>query len=292
MLRYIIRKREEEEIAVVSGADALPAALTLPAVYDGRPVRVIGAKAFAGRQELKEIRLPDSVDTLEGFAFHNCKSLHSITLHDSVTDYHDGVIRAATALRRIHVTVHRDNYLPVSRMLSDSDATLTFDLALPDGEARLTFPGFLYDFTENTMARVIQFNITGSGMAFRECVSKNGMDYEAYDRLFERALLDGISIISDVAFGRLMCPYRLSERAKDSYETYLRRHGGKILGELIAGEDTEKIRFYAARDLITKEALGSALETAAKQNRTEITALLMAREGALHSGRQNKAMTL
>ncbi|MBR0093351.1 MAG: leucine-rich repeat protein [Lachnospiraceae bacterium] len=282
MLRFETRKRQEERIAVLTGAEAPSAYTEIPSVHDGCPVRVIASRAFAGRQELKEVSLPETLDTLEGFAFHNCKSLRRISAFDSVTEYHDGVIRATTALRTVEVMVRQDNFLLVSRMLADSDYTLTFDLTLPDGRAELTFPGFSYDFTENTMARVIQFNITGSGMAFRECVSKSGIDYAEYDRMFERALLDGISIISDVAFGRLMYPYRLSERAKASYEAYLRKHGAGILRELIGRGDTEKIRFYAAHDLITKEALSEALAAAVSKKDARITALLMEREAALH----------
>ena len=284
MLTFEARSREEGQVFAVTGADSLPSYLEIPAAHEGLPVRVIGARAFAGRQELKEVTLPETVDTLEGFAFHNCKSLQTVTASDSVTDYHDGVIRATTALHTVRVTVRQGNYLMVSRMLADSDYTLSFDLTLPDGNALLTFPGFSYDFTENTMARVIQFNITGSGMAFRECVSKTGIDYAEYDRMFERALLDGISIISDVAFGRLMYPYCLSERAKSAYESYLRTHGAGILRELISRGDTTKIRFYAAHDLITREALAEALQAAAEKKDARITALLMEREAALHKG--------
>ena len=291
MLLFEIRERSDGKVVAVRGAEALSAFTEIPSRYEGHPVRVIGAKAFAGRQELKEISLPPTVDTLEGFAFHNCKQLRRITMTDSVTDYHDGVIRAATSLRHVALTVRDENYLPVTRMLADTDYTLTFDLTLPDGFARLTFPGFVYDFTENTMARVIQFNITGSGMAFRECVGRRRIDYAEYDRMFERVLLDEITNITEVAFGRLMFPYALSAHAKQSYEQYLRTHGKGILRKLIETGDTEKIRFYAAHDLITQEALRAALDKASERQDAQITALLMARAHSLQ-GQGERALTL
>ena len=277
MLRFETRQRQEERIAVLTGAETLSAFTEIPSVHEGCPVRVIASRAFAGRQELKEVSLPETLDTLEGFAFHNCKSLRRISAFDSVTEYHDGVIRATTALRKAEVIVRQDNYLLVSRMLADSDYTLAFDLTLPDGRAYLTFPGFSYDFTENTMARTIQFNIEGSGMAFRDCVSRSGIDFAAYDRLFSRAKLDNISVITQVILNRLEYPYALGEQAREGYETYLRENAKPVLETLVRNNDPGRLRFLAeerTRHLAGKDALDAAILLASGKGMVETAAIL------------------
>ena len=64
MLRFETRQRQEERIAVLTGAETLSACTEIPSVHEGCPVRVIASRAFAGRQELKEVSLPETLDTL------------------------------------------------------------------------------------------------------------------------------------------------------------------------------------------------------------------------------------
>ena len=164
---------------------------------------------------------------------------------------------------------------------------MTFHLRLPEAEAVLTFPGFVYDFTENTMARTIQFNIEGSGMAFRECVSRTGIDFDAYDRMFERAKLDDIPIITAILTGRLMYPCGLSMQAASRYEAYLRAHEERILSHLIEIKDRAAIRFLTGRRLLSREALAHTAPFAASSGDAQIAALLSSYAASLRTEQED-----
>ena len=275
-LRLEQTKQDGKAFLVVTGTTVTVRDLVIPEAWEGMPVCAIGAHAFAGNAEVRFVSLPESITSIGAFAFHNCKALQRMEVYDSVTDYGDGAIRQCTALSDVQFTVRQKSFEAVTRMLSDCDNTLTFSFSLPDGNARLTFPGFVYDFTENTMARTIQFNIEGSGMAFRECVSRAGIDFTAYDRLFSRAKLDNISVITQVVLNRLAYPYALSEQARAVYGSYLQENAGQILNVLVRQQDTGRIRFLVTQHqaLLQKEALDEATTLASAKGLVEITALL------------------
>ena len=277
MILYETVKHDTEPYAVVTGESLHAADLVVPEQAEGMPVRAIAPHAFAGTADLRSVSLPDTLVTLGPFAFHNCGALRRITMYDSVTDCGDGVIRQCTALSDLHLTMRAGHYALLARLLADCDNTLTVSLTLPDGCARLTFPGFSYDFTENTMARTIQFNIEGSGMAFRECVTRAGIDYAAYDNMLYRAKLDDITITSKLVLNRLTYPYELSARAKRAYEDYITDHAADVLKTLVAAGDTHAVRFLttqAAHVLPDADAVMPAAQLAASRDLPEITALL------------------
>ena len=103
--------------------------LRVPAVIDGLPVLEIAAHAFSGRQDLREVMIPKSVQRIGVFAFYNCPKLGRIVLTDSVEDYRDGVIRQCPSLREIEVHFTKPGHFEIVReMLQDSDNALCFRL--------------------------------------------------------------------------------------------------------------------------------------------------------------------
>ncbi|HAL60663.1 MAG TPA: hypothetical protein DCP64_15250, partial [Sarcina sp.] len=166
--------------------------LEVPEFLEGLPVRRIAPHAFREQQHLRSLSLPRNLRSVGAFALYNCPELEEVDLHDGITDFHNGVFRHDLRLRRIRIHINGDNpggsFTVMKDILSESDTRLQFCLLFPDGEARLTFPGYLYAFNENTMARTIQFSITGSGMVYRECVRRKGVGFREYDRLFSRVV--------------------------------------------------------------------------------------------------------
>ena len=47
----------------------------IPKKHNGVAVRTISAWAFSGDKNLKKVTLPNTIDSIGGFAFDNCKSL-------------------------------------------------------------------------------------------------------------------------------------------------------------------------------------------------------------------------
>lgn len=286
-LQYRMTGTEEKKAIEVTGAETPVTVLAVPETIEGVPVRGVGNHAFAERRELREVRLPDGVEHLQSFAFYRCPELRRISLYDSVTDYHDGVIRQCGRLCVIDVTVRRGSFLAVRDMLGDNDNTLLFHLHMPDGDACLLFPAYVITATDNTMARTIQFDISGSGYGYRETVSSRTVDYRSYDRFFENAVMDDVRTASEIAFGRLLFPYALEERDRTRYEDFLRANAAGLLPDLAAGKaegqqgsfaensSADRIRYCCVHELIPDDALPEAIRAAAGAKRPEICGLLM-----------------
>ena len=81
-----------------SGYDA---DLVIPEKIGGLTVRVIGNSTFSGRENLKSVVLPDTVELIEERAFFGCVNLRSITMQEGVLMLERASFGACTALEEI-----------------------------------------------------------------------------------------------------------------------------------------------------------------------------------------------
>ena len=80
-----------------------------------------------------------------------------------------------------------------------------YDVIVRDIE--LAIP-YLNDFDEDTMARAIHPRIEGCGYAFREAVTRKGIDFHHYDRQLPRTEGDGWKVTGEVASARILSESR------------------------------------------------------------------------------------
>ena len=289
-LLYEVRedKKDQHKYIEVTGFDGNVVDLCVPPEIDGLPVEVIGNHTFSGRQDLKSVTLPETIRTLYGFAFHNCRNLKKISLFDSIDDYYDGVCRQCDSLSEIDITINRSWFEVIRNFLADNDRTLHFTIKVRQEKeyvvSSLTFPEYVYDFSENTMARTIQFSIAGSGMFYRECVDRRSINYREYDKLFEKAKIDGGSISEDIAVGRLIFPVELDERYRQMYEEYASGCGLSILKRYIESVKEnpdamntikELLKYSREKELFSNDVMDKAISYSVEQGLTEVTAVLM-----------------
>ena len=279
-----------EDCIEITGFDGSVRSLTIPDRLDGLPVRSIGKHAFAGRKDLREAVLPQSIKRLCLFAFHNCTALRRMSLYDSVEDYYDGVIRQCTALEEIEIRLSGESYAIVKDMLSDNDHAMSFRLLLPEEEIRLSFPEYALIASENTMARTIQFAYEGGGYAYRNCVRKKEIRFREYDRLFSFMERDDASFAAVIASDRLMFPHDLDEAAEKHYTEFLREHAAQALERFIRSGQIDRVRLLTERGLADAEASAGALKTAAERGETAICAVLM--ESGRESAGKNQDLEL
>ncbi len=283
-------KTDGHKFIIITGYEGNIRNLEIPEFIDANPVEAIGNHAFSGRQDIYSVVLPKTIKTLYGFAFHNCRNLKKIALFDSLDDYYDGVCRQCDSLIDIEVTIKRDWYEVVRNFLADNDKTLRFKLMIQGEadisprEALLTFPEYVYDFNENTMARTIQFSIAGSGMFYRECIDRRKVDYRGYDKLFEKARIDGGETAQDIAMGRLLYPVELEDKYRKDYEDYIRGNAGSVLSRLVI--DSEKghesidflkriLNLKTDEVLFTEKDIDEAIKLSTDKKFTEVSAILM-----------------
>ncbi len=279
-----------KECIEITGFDGTAKSLTIPDKIEGLPVRSIGKHAFAGRKDLREAVLPQSIKRLCLFAFHNCTALRRMSLYDSVEDYYDGVIRQCTALEEIEIRLSGESYAIVKDMLSDNDHAMSFRLLLSEEEIRLSFPEYALIASENTMARTIQFAYEGGGYAYRNCVRKKEIRFREYDRLFSFMERDDASFAAVIASDRLMFPHDLDEAAEKHYTEFLREHAAQALERFIRSGQIDRVRLLTERGLADAEASAGALKTASELGETAICAVLM--ESGRESAGKNQDLEL
>lgn len=73
----------------------------IPDIVDGKPVTVIGEDCFFNCGKLKEILLPNTIESIGAQAFALCKSLTDIVLPDSVKDIGHHAFRDCRALKKV-----------------------------------------------------------------------------------------------------------------------------------------------------------------------------------------------
>lgn len=286
-------KKDNHEYIVITGFEGSAKELMIPQTIEGLPVEVIGSHAFAARQDLEKVSIPSTVTTLRSYVFHNSRSLKKISLFDSIDDYYDGVCRQCDNLEEVEITIKRNWFEVIRNFLADTDKALRFLIHNEEAgkDAILSFPGYVYDFNENTMARTIQFSIAGSGYAYRECVDRRKIDFRQYDNLFAKAKIDGGSICEDIAMGRLLQPVELEDRFRIAYEEYLAEKGGELLKRLIdtSVRDEESLRLLGSvleyrktsenglskGELLLEDAIEKASEYAASVGNPKVTSLFM-----------------
>ncbi|MDL2293939.1 leucine-rich repeat protein [Ruminococcaceae bacterium OttesenSCG-928-D13] len=71
--------------ATITGYTGSVSALVIPSELDGYPVVAIGSSVFYNRKELVVVVIPDSVTTIDYWAFRDCSNLSSVTLPKYLT---------------------------------------------------------------------------------------------------------------------------------------------------------------------------------------------------------------
>ncbi len=247
----------------------------VPQEIAGQAVTCIGSRAFSGRQDVREIELPDGIREIGSFAFYNCGKLELLSMTDSVEDFGDGAIRMCPALSEIRLSMRRGYFRLVKDLVADSDAMLRLRLEMGDGTAGLIFPGFYSEVREDTRARAIHQSIVGSGYSYRQCVTRQGIDFEQYDECFSRIRDVDVLTAGAIALERIGFPYRLSDQAEEAYAGYLGRHAGLLLERLIGEGDAEGVRMLVRHAEVRREDLDAAVRQASADREAEITGLLM-----------------
>lgn len=271
----------------VAGVQAPEAALVIPAMQDGKPVRRILKNSLRELTGVRSIQIADSVTEIGDFACYASPDLIRVSFSETLTELGDGVFRGCEALQSVHYAAPQGNFYALRALLTEPEPAFRCELKLSDGEAELYFPSFLNEFDEDTMARAIHPRIEGCGYAFRECVTRRSIDFYQYDRQFARAAAAEREPACRIAIGRLRYPCRLSEARREEYRAYLAAES-EAAAEL-AFRDYEASRDRARlvatmtwlrrEQLLSGEARRFALEEAGKAKLAELSAeLLQGRE--------------
>ena len=265
-----------ETFAVITGHKGDPRDLVVPEAVDGIPVREIAPHAFENRLRLESVALPKSVVRVGAFAFHSCRSLNKIDLTEYAVDCHDGAFRGCDAIRLIIYRISSGNFRVMRDLLTSAERRMHFRiLDERDGSsADLVFPGYVRQDQEDTFARVIHFSLEGVGFAYRECVSRSGIDYAAYDRLFSKIDYAYGTDAAAIAMHRLRTPRSMGEAAGTRYRSFLEKYADQTLRDLVRRGNAEGIELLRDEVRIPETERAAAMVYASEQGQTECAALL------------------
>ena len=265
----------EEQAVIAAGYDGDITHLQIPEKIDGLPVRRTAPRAFANRSDLLTVNLPSSLRQLGRFTFYSCRNLKKVLLYDGITDLGDGVFRQCRSLRDLELHLELNKYGILREILSDTDSCMRFMLHLPDGPACLTFPEYLAEYEEDTRARAMHYHIEGIGFAFRECVSRAGIDFRGYDRLFARIRMLDARQAAQIALDRLLYPYELAEAARSLYEQYLRENACAVIRQVIGEKHLKWLTLLTSCRLLDQEAVETGVRLASGMKNAEFVSILM-----------------
>ena len=308
-----IHYKKEDGRVVVTGCYGIDGKLYIPDEIEGQMIEAIGPYAFSAggddtdsvflspdaeylserhricMDEVEEIRLPMHVCEIGRYAFYRCRNLKKLILSDSLPDIGGGAFNGCR-LGEVEIHFLKGGKSALKSIVDEIRFTVRAELHFhqKDGgeqTARVIFPEHYEEAVENTPARILETRRHGSGGYYRQCFYGRELDFKKYDELLPYAVAqEEVDTVIELALGRLMYPYRLSEAAKEAYAQYLHLHAeaaGRYVAETEAVKET---RFLAERGYFTREALDQGVERASELGHTEFVGILMDERQKLSAG--------
>lgn len=245
---------------------------------NGRPVSAIGDYGFYNQQQIEKIILPQSLEKIGSHAFFNCKNLKELTLFGNHLTIGDGAFKNCRSLEKIIISGGDGQEACMKDILSELSKELLFFFPEYEKDAKvaLFFPAYLYDYEENTQARIINQLTYGMGVHYRECVSRTAIDFHRYDDLFSMALVqEKQEALVKIALSRLPYPYRLSREAENRYRNYLAAELNGIVEGFIREENLNQVILLSQLGFFGEENIGDMLMLAQKQEKVEFTSFFL-----------------
>lgn len=296
-----IHYRKSEKGLILTGCYGGDGRIILPDEIDGVPIVEIAPYAFSECKEaaddlvfvsdndlfadnwrrlkttdIEEVRLPFGVREIGKYAFYRCRNLKKLILSDAILEIGGGALTGCRGIQEVEIHFKNGECSALKSILDEVRFQVHARLYMGDKVADILFPEHYEEAVEDTPAKQLFTRYHGAGGDYRQCFYNRELDYKKYDELLYRAIAeDTVENVGQMAFGRLMFPYKLSEQAKEKYEDYLKMNLVQIMVLLTEKEEIDRIRFLINEKIISEDAFLSAIECATRYGKTEILSILM-----------------
>lgn len=242
------------------------------------PVRVIcgGPEPVHDANAIRSVTLSAALQSVDSYAFYNCRRLETITMHHAVTDFGGGALMNCRALHTI--VLHGEPNAPtcLQKLLGEHAGELDVRF---EGKthARLLFPAYTEELEDLSPAHIFQRRIHGAGYGYRQCFDGGILSFRQYD-LALSGLLErhDFAVAARVSARRLAVPYALSDTAREAYLDCLRAHGGVLLRDCAAAGESAAISFLLSLGVLTAADVDAACDAAREKEQTAALSVLLA----------------
>lgn len=241
---------------------------------------------FLGGAGLKEAMLPPGIRSVGEYAFYNCTGLSRLGLGGGATRIGNGAFMNCARLKKFLISAAPDSETCLSGLLTEIQHEVCVTFQSEGEKSEWIFPEYFEESIENGPARIFEHFIRGAGYRYRQVFQGDRLDTDRYDRQFSAARNEAEpKTLLRIALARLRSPFRLSEGSEKRYLTYLKENDSAASELLIGDDDPDGLAFLSAREVITRENIGAAVEAAAHAGRAEcLSALLNERRSRFAPG--------
>lgn len=231
-------KWKEDQIQI----DKVPepgAVVLIPEEEEGLPVTALGAYVCSG-SEIEEVHIPIGVKKIGAYAFYGCQQLRAVYMGGRALDLGTGLFADTPSMQFLDFTEFEGERSCFKDILSEIRQTLRVRVHRGSQEARLIFPEYFEESVENTPARILVTETHGCGHRYRYCFANREFQFAGYDELFPHVKVqESEELVTELAIGRILYPWGLSEKRRQMYLNYVREHW-KCAGTLLIQADSPK----------------------------------------------------
>ncbi len=274
--------------------------LYVPEAAAGTPL--LDIPALCG-DALEEICLPRAMRRVGRYCFYDCRNLEKLEFHGELTDWGSGVFTRCHRIRALCVHTDEQGSSYLKDVLDELPEMLEVTYICPGGnmreqtaaeqpngktqmqeiqkytKAKLIFPEFYEEGVENTPARILETHVHGSGISYRNCFQGRCFDFTQYDALFPHArALESNEVVARMVIGRLQYPAGLTDKARETYETYVAEHETDLGRWFLKQKDMDSLRWLLNRSKQADPLTDELLPFASRLHNTEAVSYLMNRK--------------
>lgn len=290
--------------------------LAVPQKFQGMDVKCIGTHAFYDNKKLTGITLPDSIVRIEKYAFAECRNLEHIHMPDlleHIGDYafyncHNlkdvmipvtlnimgyGAFKNCSAIENVYLYTDGAKELASGALFDDTSHEMNVIVCDPCGKilTKLVLTEFDYDCILQVEARQFDWVYHGSGNVYRQCISKKGIDFPKYDKLFHSAIHeDWPETAMKIALGRIIYPYKLSNEHRAFYLDYLRKNRNEVFKFYLNTQQSDEFSVLL-KELATEDIINEWIQLSREKNAMGFVSILMDYQQK-HFGKKKKRFDL
>lgn len=247
--------------------------LNIPECVDGKPVAVIGKKAFLGAKGLQELVLPEHLTEIQDWAFACCSSLETLTLPRKRLTVGQGILKDCLKLQRIKIAKSDEegvSYL-LAAVVNKLEAFYLFD---PEAAGSISW-------LERWDARMLSLMKQEDTEGFSKMLLCGEEDYGSKDNNLDYYVEQRRRFKVRLAMLRLIYDVALQPAVKDELLSYLQSHkkgeSSEETWKVVLeehGDDRRYYQFLLDNDCITEENIDAVLDDMSDRH-TEMKAFLL-----------------